>query len=157
MTLREIVERAAGRADVRAAVDNVYARLQGEIDQRKPRCGASGRCCRFEAFGHRLYVTTLELAAFVQQVPATNRPWDGTGCPYQIDGLCSVHDIRPFGCRVFFCDSTSDEWQHMQYERFHAELKRLHESLRVPYRYLEWRQALGELGLASPHVGSARE
>jgi Fe-S-cluster containining protein len=154
MTLREAVDRAAGRADVRAAVDDIYARLQGEIDRRKPRCDASGRCCRFETFGHRLYVTTLELAAFVQQVSPSDRPWDGTGCPYQIEGLCSVHASRPFGCRVFFCDSASDDWQHAQYERFHAELKRRHESLDVPYRYVEWRQALRELGLAAPDAST---
>jgi hypothetical protein len=69
------------------------------------------------------------------------------GCPFQVGGLCSVHTIRPFGCRVFFCDATSDGWQHEQYERFHGELKRLHDELRVPYQYLEWRDALRQLDL----------
>lgn len=149
--LRQAVERAVRRTDVLDAVRDVYARLQHEIDVRKPICSTSGRCCRFEKFDHRLYVTTLELAAFVQQMrsmaPLTPS-WDGTGCPYQIDGLCSVHTIRPFGCRVFFCDSTSDDWQHAQYERFHAELKSLHNTLGVRYFYVEWRQALQELGFA---------
>ncbi|MEA2736401.1 MAG: hypothetical protein QOE14_2852, partial [Humisphaera sp.] len=72
------------------------------------------------------------------------------GCPFQLDGLCSVHTIRPFGCRVFFCDSTSDEWQHQQYERFHGELKRLHEQFGVPYLYVEWRAALQQLDLTVP-------
>jgi Fe-S-cluster containining protein len=77
---------------------------------------------------------------------------DGTpgGCPFQVEGLCSVHAIRPFGCRVFFCDATSDDWQHGQYERFHADLKRLHAQLGVPYQYLEWRQALAALDLMPP-------
>ena len=110
---------------------------------------ASGRCCRFEEFGHRLYLTTAELAAFVhglgseQQGPSEN--WDGSGCPFQIDSLCSVHPIRPFGCRMFFCDATATEWQNEQYERFHGRLKQLHETLGVPYRYLEWREALRSL------------
>jgi len=77
--------------------------------------------------------------------------WNGTGCPYQISGLCDVHPIRPFGCRIFFCDSTSTDWQHEQYERFHAELKALHETLGVPYFYLEWREALAALSLADLH------
>jgi Fe-S-cluster containining protein len=111
---------------------------------------ASGRCCRFEEYGHRLYVTTLELAAFVAELPdaAGTKDWDGTGCPFQVNKLCSVHAIRPFGCRVFFCDATATQWQNERYERFHADLKRLHEELDVPYLYVEWRAALVALGLA---------
>ena len=76
--------------------------------------------------------------------------WDGTGCPFQQNKLCSVHGIRPFGCRIFFCDPTATDWQNAQYERFHADLKRLHEQLGVPYQYVEWRQALSALGLTPP-------
>jgi Fe-S-cluster containining protein len=153
--LRDAVLQAAARDEVRAAVLRVYADLQRAIDLRKPVCTASGRCCRFEEFGHRLYVTTIELAAFVRDLPEDSQSATGDlrsvmqsspgGCPYQVGGLCSVHAIRPFGCRIFFCDATSDQWQHEQYELFHAELKRLHEALGVPYRYVEWREALREL------------
>lgn len=163
MSLREAVQSAAGRADVRDAVARIYRDLQQEIDARKPICNASGRCCRFEEFGHRLYVTTIELAAFVHELPGRAgpspgrtepaRPGDGPAlpknCPYQLDGLCSVHAIRPFGCRVFFCDATSTGWQNERYESLHARLKRLHEELSVPYFYLEWREALRGLELAT--------
>lgn len=30
-----------------------------------PVCNASGRCCKFDSFGHRLYVTGLEIAWFL--------------------------------------------------------------------------------------------
>ena len=136
---------ASERTDVRDAVARVYAQLQEQMDTRRPKCDASGRCCRFDEFGHRLYVTTVELAAFVAGLESSER--SGEACPFQVGGLCSVHAIRPFGCRVFFCDSTSDDWQHEQYERFHGDLKRLHEQLGVEYRYIEWREALKELGL----------
>jgi Fe-S-cluster containining protein len=149
LMLRDAVIRAAARAEVRHEVLRVYADLQNEIDLRRPACNASGRCCRFEQFGHRLYVTTMELAAFAADAPTLERDWDGTGCPYQADGLCGVHSIRPFGCRVFFCDASSDEWQHRQYERLHGELKRAHERLGVEYFYVEWRQGLRELGVLS--------
>lgn len=183
--LPQAVFAAAERDDVAAAVAAVYAAVGEAIDLRKPICRTSGKCCRFEEYGHRLYVTTLELAAFVRgtrvwpvnlpgrpqealgrdsgvtsgderaqfSLPVVNvRPtatsWNGQGCPYQIDGLCGVHDIRPFGCRIFYCDATSTRWQQDQYELFHAELRRLHESLDVPYHYVEWRFAVQELGLA---------
>jgi Fe-S-cluster containining protein len=142
------VRAASKRADVRSAVQRVYEQVGREIEARRPVCVVSGRCCRFDEYGHRLYVTTLELAKFVHDLPpADRRNTDPAGCPFQINKLCTVHTIRPFGCRMFFCDATSTEWQNEAYERFHAELKKLHGSLNVPYAYIEWRQALKLLGL----------
>jgi Fe-S-cluster containining protein len=68
--------------------------------------------------------------------------WDGRGCPFQVGKLCGVHAVRPFGCRVFFCDPSSTRWLQEAYERFHERLKRLHDELGVAYFYVEWRQAL---------------
>src|SRR5271167_788605 len=108
--LRTAIEQAAARPEVAEAVEGVYKAVQEAVDQRRPICIASGRCCRFEEFGHRLYVTTLELAAFVraanqsvgaERIAATFKSWDGSGCPFQIGKLCGVHAIRPFGCRIF--------------------------------------------------------
>ena len=151
---RQHVMDAARRTDVREAVGRLYEDVRGEVEARRPVCVVSGRCCRFEEFGHRLFVTTLELAAFVhglglQMDLQGSTPWDGTGCPFQVRKLCGVHSIRPFGCRMFFCDATSTEWQNQAYERFHARLKTLHEELNVPYRYVEWRMALEMLGIRS--------
>jgi hypothetical protein len=143
---RAAVVRSSHRSDVRDSVGALYQHLQDAIEIRGPICERSGRCCRFDEYGHRLFVTTMELAtfAFASESPA-NPPRDSCGCPFQIDGLCSVHTIRPFGCRVFFCDPTATEWQNQQYERFHGLLKKLHEDLKVPYFYVEWRQALAML------------
>ena len=172
--LSRAVTDAAARPEVRRAVEQVYAELAAAVDERRPVCTISGRCCRFEGYGHRLYVTTAELAAFLYGMakpvqadgglaregdssrtilpiissPPNTAAWDGTGCPFQIDKLCGVHALRPMGCRMFFCDATSTEWQNETYERLHASLKRLHENLEVPYFYVEWRQALCDLGLA---------
>lgn len=139
---RRAVAAAASRPQVRHAVKNVYAALEDAISLRRPICAASGRCCRFEEVGHRLYVTTMELAAFLHDVPEIRPAGDPGRCPYQLDRLCSVHEARPFGCRVFFCDATATMWQQEQYARYHAELKRLHDELEVPYFYVEWRQGL---------------
>ncbi len=32
-------------------------------------CVASGKCCKFERYGHRLYVTTAELEYFAAVLP----------------------------------------------------------------------------------------
>ncbi|CAN5667607.1 hypothetical protein BH09PLA1_BH09PLA1_17590 [soil metagenome] len=142
--LREAIALASGRADVRAAVDALYAHLQDVIDLRQPVCNASGRCCRFEEFGHRLFVTTMELAVFAGGVDSIRQA--SSGCAYQVEGRCSVHTIRPFGCRMFYCDPTAGQWQQDQYEYFHAQLRRMHETHDVPYFYVEWRQALAAIG-----------
>src|SRR6478672_3884848 len=95
-SLKHLVDQAADRADVRDAVARVYEDVQREIDARRPLCVISGRCCRFEEFGHRLFVTTMELAAFVHDLTAfppaqSDTPWDGSGCPFQANKLCGVH------------------------------------------------------------------
>lgn len=149
--LAQSVREASCRAEVTAAVEQVYAELAHAIEERKPICAMSGRCCRFEEYGHRLYVTTLELAAFLDAwrhsrvaVSATTE-WDGSGCLWQKVKLCGVHAFRPFGCRIYFCDPSAKRWQEELYERLHAKLKLLHDSLEVPYFYVEWRLAVRSL------------
>ena len=141
-TLRENVIAASQRPEVAEAIEQLYAELQLEIDARRPLCVISGRCCKFDEYGHRLYVTTLELATFMHRREGTPIPesTDSGSCPFQSNKLCGVHAIRPFGCRMFFCDATATEWQQAAYQRYHAKLKTLHETLSVPYAYVEWRQ-----------------
>ncbi len=160
--LRDAVRAAADRADVLGAVGRLYVELAGEVERRRPVCDASGRCCRFETYGHRMYVSTIELAKFVADLAAASpaervERWDGTGCVHQVNGLCGVHSLRPLGCRIFFCDPTSTAWQNGVYERLHSELRHLHEALDVPYLYVEWRAALKALGLAVVREGAVGE
>lgn len=166
---RAAVLSAKDRADVREAVRDVYLDVTDAVLRRKPRCSTSGDCCHFDRFGHRLFVTTIEVAVFLDQLPlvtvslpAAGRlklypqqlgradPPDGEGCPFQVSGLCSVHAIRPFGCRIFFCDPTAADWQRKQYEYFHARLRRIHDELGIAYAYVEWREALAAVGLTNP-------
>jgi Fe-S-cluster containining protein len=156
--VRHAILSASQRDDVPTVVHDLYSDVQKQIDLRRPLCLISGRCCRFEEFGHRLYVTTLELATFLHDLQKLNLPTPAPnpgGCIFQQNKLCSVHTIRPFGCRLFFCDSTATDWQHEQYQLFHTRLKALHEHLNVPYFYLEWRQALALLDLDRAKSGEA--
>lgn len=159
MSLRDAVQ-LASRPEVVSALHDLYARLAGEVAREKPHCDASGRCCDFDAYRHRLYVTPLELAAFLHDLPPVpDPPPNGGGgrslpvlaaagaCPYQVGGLCSVHAARPFGCRIFYCDPRTTAWMEGAYERFHNEIKALHARFDVPYLYVEWRNALRELNL----------
>lgn len=139
------------------ALRMLYADLDAAVAERGPTCWTSGRCCKFDSFGHRLYVTGLEIAWFLSQAPPieppapTGLPILGSepladACPYQIDGLCSTHTIRPLGCRVFFCQQGTEAWQQALYEQFLARLRTVHDDHALPYRYMEWRAGLHEYG-----------
>jgi Fe-S-cluster containining protein len=170
-TLKSQVLAASLRPPVLSALSQIYTDLSQEISLRKPLCIQSGKCCRFDEYGHRLYVTTIELASFLHQLstlhpPQTQTPPtslaqynslpqltpkpDPSSCPFQQNKLCTVHTIRPFGCRIFFCDPTSTDWQYQMYERFQTTLKQLHTDLSVPYTYIDWRSALKQLDIPTP-------
>ena len=142
---------AAAEVPVHDALAELYDRLGREIESRGPTCWLSGRCCKFDSYGHRLYVTGLEIAWLVRHLDGhalarlrnADLP-DLDGCPFQSGGLCMVHALRPLGCRIYFCDPTAEHWQNDLYERFLGDLRGIHESGGIPYRYMEWRHGLAE-------------
>ena len=130
-----------------------YDRLDKQIQNQKPTCWISGRCCNFKAYGHRLYVTGLEIVwVLVQMERSPNHDTHTTllnhtvflekTCPLMINHLCSIHMLRPMGCRIFFCQAGTNQWQNKLYEQCLHELKTLHNTLGIPYRYLEWCEGL---------------
>lgn len=130
-----------------AAVTDLYARLDDEIAARNPVCNNRGACCRFDTYGHRLYVTQVELDYFIgRQRPRGILPVTSGTCPYQVDGLCNAREHRPLGCRVFFCDENTQAWQPGVYEKYLGDLKRIGHEHGVSYRYSEWLTALREAG-----------
>jgi Fe-S-cluster containining protein len=168
-------DRSAYPQAMLAEVAALLAEVDAEIAARQPVCRASGKCCKFEEYGHRLYVTGAELALFARQLDAppdsaTHRSMPiqtapprpmvslpqffssdaPRGCPYQIDGLCTAREARPLGCRIYFCDERTTLWQNDLYERFHTRLTELHQQHAAPYAYVEWRAGLRSLIDAAP-------
>lgn len=150
---------AAALPAVDTALRELYAELDAAVTAKGPTCWISGKCCKFDEFGHRLYVTGLEIAWFLSQVKAGG-PTSAAeerddaiklpqfaehpgACPYQINGLCSTHVIRPLGCRIFFCQQGTEGWQQDLYEEFLQRLRELHEQRDLPYRYMDWISGLG--------------
>ena len=153
---------AARTAVIDGALRGLYAEVDAAVAARGPTCWQSGRCCRFASFGHRLYVTGLEIAWFLEQCAATSAQSDirdstsgghplpvlGDGveaCPYQRDNLCTTHAVRPLGCRIFFCQQGTEQWQQELYEAYQARLRRLHDEHGLAYRYMDWLAGLGEI------------
>jgi len=128
-----------------AAMDQLYAALDGRIAARGPTCINRGLCCRFDSFGHQLFVTSAELAYFVARLNGGPQPPSSGTCPFQIGGVCTVRSARPAGCRIFFCEAVSQGWQPDETEAALVELRRLHERFDLPYAYGEWLEALRQL------------
>jgi Fe-S-cluster containining protein len=155
--IAQAIADAATRTQAISAVSGIYDDIARQISQIGPICQLSGKCCRFEEYGHRLYVTTAELATFVAMARQTPAPphlldhADGGGCRFQQNRLCTVHQSRPMGCRMFYCDPRTEQPLQELFEQMHTRLKRIHDDLQIPYYYLEWRAALAIIApLLSP-------
>lgn len=117
-----------------ADLERVYA--QADQATANCRCLGGGCCCKFDIFGHRLYVTTAELALLTQpakpSLPA--KPWR---CAYQYGPRCTAYQRRPLGCRLFFCSDVDQQDRTELYERLHSAIKILHRTHCIPYTYAE--------------------
>jgi len=110
---------------VRSRVLEVYAAADRAVAAAGPRCDSSGRCCRFEEYGHTLFVSQFEADILLETAPAYVAPVTAAGCPFQIDNLCTARDERPLGCRIYFCDPAYQETGNRITEAAVAGLKRI--------------------------------
>lgn len=140
-SLRAAVALAAGNARFLQEIRGVLDRAQSDLADLQPTCRACGTCCDFAAAGHRLYVTTGELALLSLAPPADAAP-PPLRCPYQDGPACAARELRPLGCRTYFCDGPSTDRCRELHERLHAEIRRLHGRRTIPYHYVELTAAL---------------
>ncbi|MFO0937445.1 MAG: hypothetical protein U0798_13120 [Gemmataceae bacterium] len=121
--------------ELRAAVDRVYARVDEAIAQAKPKCEASGRCCRFEEYGHTLFLSQFEADILLETAPPYEKPVTRASCPFQVEGLCTARAERPLGCRIYFCDPAFQDQQNAITETALGELKRIADQFETGWRY----------------------
>jgi hypothetical protein len=142
---------ALGDDALAAGVQSLYRTAEAAIAVRQPICHPCARCCQFERYGHNLFVSTAEVAFFLQtrSVARVCMPLEGT-CPFLRTGQarCSARSARPLGCRLYFCDRTCQTWQQDLYRVLHRRLQDLHLKMGVPYFYAEWLQVLGVVAQA---------
>jgi hypothetical protein len=131
-------------------------------------CDACGKCCDFESFGHRLFVTTPEILYFKCAVCHSDRSdakrreaeesiktdsstrSDKSGlarndnygrCCYQVENKCTVYDYRFAGCRIFCCKGDV-RFQSDLTEAVIKKFKALCDEFKIPYRYVDLPTAL---------------
>ena len=134
-------------------MNSLYSELDNRIAARNPICTNRGNCCKFGLFGHQLFVTPAELAYFTStsDTDAASASEEDK-CPYQQSGLCTVREVRPFGCRIFFCDVAAQHWQPEETEATLEQIKRVHDQYDLPYAYVEWLSALAQILRKGTHA-----
>lgn len=125
-------------------VDAIYRWIDEQVAQFDRSCKACGDCCDFEAFGHRLYVTSPELLHFQHTVGPEIKEMATGVCPYRVDGKCSVYRRRFSGCRIFTCRGDT-EYQNQLSEQTISKFKALCEKYQIPYRYVYLKAGLDVL------------
>ena len=140
-------------ADFLGTMNTLYSELENRIAARNPICTNRGNCCKFGLFGHQLFVTPAELAYFTSTSDTdTVNAAEVDKCPYQQSGLCTVREVRPLGCRIFFCDVAAQHWQPGETEATLERIKSVHDQHDIPYVYVEWLAALAQLSRRHTHA-----
>lgn len=123
---------AQGESGARLRLIALYERVAADLAARPGLfCARSGRCCRFQAAGHELYLTRLEFEVMAER--GGSRPADPAQCPWLEGGLCANREGRALACRTYFC---SDEVEAAEVtEEWHGEIRRIHEEFGIPYDY----------------------
>ena len=124
-------------------LEALYADLERELAALRPKCGLSGRCCRFKDFGHQLWTTDLELDYLRARAGGPSSPAPEGVCPWLKDGRCSAREHRMLGCRIFFCDPGYKDAMGPLYETYHRRLKEIHARHGLRYAYGELLAKLG--------------
>jgi hypothetical protein len=124
-------------AEARGPLAVLYEDLGAAVAEVGPVCRLSGRCCRFEEYGHTLFLSAAEAALLVADAPPPARPLDDPSCcPWQDQaGRCTAREARPLGCRVYFCDPSYEGKAEPLTEEFLGRLRRLVDSLGLPWGY----------------------
>ena len=109
------------------------------------RCDACGRCCDFEGFDHRLFVTTPELMYLAANVGSENiKPMLTSRCPYQTNDRCTIYEYRFAGCRIFCCKADKDFQSSLSGSAI-KKFKLLCTEFQIPYRYTDLATALSSI------------
>ncbi len=129
---------------VEKAVKSLYEQLDEQAADDSI-CKACGKCCDFERYGHRLFITTPELVYFQRCVEPDKRiPMEYDVCPYMSKGKCTVHQHRFAGCRIFFCGADSAKQSELS-EKAVRQFKEICKENDLPYEYIDLKEALNRI------------
>ena len=113
----------------------LYAALDTELAARAAACRRCGQCCNFIENDYVLFASWLERELIRRETDTPPRLDADGSCPWQTDGLCSIHHVRPLGCRTAFC---APDWAPVQtelHERYRQGLAAITQRHSLPWDY----------------------
>jgi Fe-S-cluster containining protein len=129
-------------AAIVAAVEEVYRHIDAEVSRHTYGCSACGKCCDFDVYDHRLFVTSPEMVYLLAKLGRANiLPMAGGLCPYNLRGECTVHPYRFAGCRIFFCKGDAEKQAQLS-ERISSRFKAICQEYGLDYYYTDLKTAL---------------
>jgi len=129
------------RKEIAASVRKVYDWIDTQIEMLSPVCSACGKCCLFDEFGHKLFITSVEIICLNTILDGNIPPAAAGRCPFQNKNLCSIRKHRFAACRIFFCSLDEDAMSRI-YEQSLKMLKQITLQYNIAYQYLELTEAL---------------
>jgi Fe-S-cluster containining protein len=145
--------------DIVAAVEEVYRHIDAEVSLwfqpaasyphgswlRADSCSSCGKCCDFDVYDHKLFVTSPELIYFVAKLGHANiLTMAGGLCPYNLRGECTIHQYRFAGCRIFFCKGDAEKQAQLS-EWASARCKAICQESGLDYSYTDLKTTLSSL------------
>ena len=131
---------------IASKVAEVYDWIDSSIREEKSGaiCSQCGKCCDFESYGHRLFVTTPEIIYLTEYLGKENiKPMPTGRCPYNIENKCTIHKFRFAGCRIFNCKADED-FQSQLSESAIKKFKEICNNSNTPYKYTDLPTALNK-------------
>ena len=125
-------------------VSSIYQWLESELAKLGQSCDACGKCCDFESFGHRLYVTTPELIYFQHFMGPEIKQMPAGICPYRVEGQCTVYEHRFSGCRIFTCKGDAEKENRICEEAV-RKFKALCDEHKIAYHYVDLQAGLEKI------------
>ena len=130
--------------EIADAVAAVYEWIDSQAHAGGVQCYRCGKCCDFENYDHRLFVSGPELIYFGVKLDGEKpKPMPAGKCPYNINGECTVYPYRFGGCRIFFCKADKD-LQNKLSEESSDKFKSICKEFNIGYRYTDLDTALNE-------------
>ena len=124
-------------------VREVYDWLAEQIKGRSEsagQCRQCGKCCAFDDYDHRLFVTTPEVIYLKAKLGVENLKEMVSGvCRYNARGKCTVYRHRFAGCRIFCCSGDKD-FQGELVEKAIKKFKKICDKYGIEYRYGDLRE-----------------
>lgn len=125
-------------------VESIYGLIDRQRAKTGAKCAACGKCCDFHNYGHKLFVTSVELAYLKVRLGQENmRQMRNGACGFNEHGRCSIYPNRFAGCRIYSCKSDPAAQNELT-EAVLRKIKKLCRQTGAAYHYSELSVALRE-------------